>query len=598
MANIHEITLDVKKSGQTINEPIVIRTDDTDDVIRVHLKKDGQPYADATSATFYGTKQDLTIIANDPATVEGGVITYSIPKELANISGKIKDAYFMIDGKITTENFVITVFKTVDFKGESKDYIPGLNSLIDKWNSTSKEWNTKLNGLDDDIKNLSMSDMLKQKMDKALADAETDYMTTFNKSVDNLNSVVSELSNKEDIATDKGKELDTAIDKVNQSIADVNAWLDDVQKEIITANDDFTKEQQKSVSDEIDKLKDSITSTQKTADGLVNQLNDIDSNIKAIDVPDLNAKVDSAVTTANNAKENADALKDQLDLAAQNISGVRTNLLTNSNFSSGLDNWEVNLGNNADGKITLTTDSDGDTCVHITGTGVACGLYSVPISFNQNQVTTGSVMAKGTGTIYLIGLEGRPQSNFGTISTESYSKIGSTAQASSSTNHFAVYFNPVNGVVDVYIKFAKLEKGTTATDWCLNPTEIATDGSVQTAITNALDKANYSTTAEVDKKISTGVGQAKTYAEQSIKDIIGAAPATLDTIGELADAVTKNKDGVQAINEGITKKADKTELANYESKAEVISKTDYEAKKTAGTLENKFYVVIDDTEAS
>ena len=91
--------------------------------------------------------------------------------------------------------------------------------------------------------------MLKQKMDKALADAETDYMTTFNKSVDNLNSVVSELSNKEDIATDKGKELDTAIDKVNQSIADVSAWLDDVQKEIITANDDFTKEQQKSVSD-------------------------------------------------------------------------------------------------------------------------------------------------------------------------------------------------------------------------------------------------------------------------------------------------------------------------------------------------------------
>ena len=136
MANIHEITLDVKKSGQTINEPIVVRTDDTDDVIRVHLKKDGQPYTDATSATFYGTKQDLTIIANDPATVEGGVITYSIPKELANISGKIKDAYFMIDGKITTENFVITVFKTVDFKGESKDYIPGLNSLIDKWNST------------------------------------------------------------------------------------------------------------------------------------------------------------------------------------------------------------------------------------------------------------------------------------------------------------------------------------------------------------------------------------------------------------------------------------------------------------------------------
>jgi hypothetical protein len=39
MANIHEITLDVKKSGQTINEPIVIRTDDTDDVLKFMLKK-------------------------------------------------------------------------------------------------------------------------------------------------------------------------------------------------------------------------------------------------------------------------------------------------------------------------------------------------------------------------------------------------------------------------------------------------------------------------------------------------------------------------------------------------------------------------------
>jgi len=596
MANIHEITLDVKKSGQTINEPIVVRTDDTDDVIRVHVKQGGLPYSGMTSATFYGTKQDMTIIANDPATVNNDVITYSIPKELANISGKIKDAYFMIDGKITTENFVITVFKTVDFKGESKDYIPGLNSLIDKWNSTSKEWNTKLNGLDDDIKNLSMSDMLKQKMDKALADAETDYMTTFNKSVDNLNSVVSELSNKEDIATDKGKELDTAIDKVNQSIADVSAWLDDVQKEIITANDDFTKEQQKSVSDEIDKLKDSITSTQKIADGLVNQLNDIDSNIKAIDVPDLNAKVDSLDSQVKDTKNKYDALKAQLDLAAQNISGVRTNLLTNSNFSSGLDRWAVNEGTNVDCKAVVTTDSDGDACIHITGTGNMCGLYCTPVSFNQNQVTTGSVLAKGTGEFVVAGLENRPNSKFGTISTESYSKISSTMQAGSNTNNFVIYFNSVNGVLDVYIKFAKLEKGPTATDYSLNPLDIATDGSVQTSIKNAL--GNYSTTAEVDSKISTGVGQAKTYAEQSIKGIIGAAPTTLDTIAELADAVTKNKDGVQAINDGITKKADKTELANYESKAEMISKTDYEAKKTAGTLENKFYIVTDDTEAS
>jgi len=144
----------------------------------------------------------------------------------------------------------------------------------------------------------------------------------------------------------------------------------------------------------------------------------------------------------------------------------------------------------------------------------------------------------------------------------------------------------------------KLEKGPTATDYSLNPLGIATDGSVQTAITNALDKADYSTTADVDSKISTGVGQAKTYAEQSIKGIIGAAPATLDTIAELADAVTENKDGVQAINDGITKKADKTDVTALQNTVQAmitsISQADYDALVSAGTVDPKILYVIPD----
>jgi len=176
---------------------------------------------------------------------------------------------------------------------------------------------------------------------------------------------------------------------------------------------------------------------------------------------------------------------------------VGTNLITNSNFSSGLDNWyPFNC------KPVVTTDSDGDACIHITGTGNVAGIYRDTVPFNQNQVTTGSVMAKGIGTINCAALGFRQISNFGTISTESYSKIGSIAQANTDTNHFAVYFNPVNGVVDVYIKFAKLEKGSVATDWCPNPLDVATDGSVQTAIASALGKVatiNVISQADYDK---------------------------------------------------------------------------------------------------
>ncbi|WP_395538386.1 collagen-like triple helix repeat-containing protein [Lactiplantibacillus pentosus] len=155
-------------------------------------------------------------------------------------------------------------------------------------------------------------------------------------------------------------------------------------------------------------------------------------------------------------------------------SAVGTNLLTNSNFSSGLDHWAINRGTNSDCKAVVTTDSDGDTCVHITGTGDYCGLFCRPVSFNKNQVTTSSILVKGTGKCNLVGIAGRPTSNFGTVSTESYSKVGSIVQAASGGATFCVYFDTVNGVVDLYIKLAKLELGSHATDWCPNPSEILT----------------------------------------------------------------------------------------------------------------------------
>ena len=168
-------------------------------------------------------------------------------------------------------------------------------------------------------------------------------------------------------------------------------------------------------------------------------------------------------------------IKDGKAVDAVYQSGVKVygrNMITNSNFSSGLKYWTVNPGTNADCKAVVTTDSDGDTCVHITGTGGSCGVYRWPVSFDQNQVTTGSVLVKGTGKLNRAGLEYRPLSNFGTISTESYSKVGSTMQAGSITNVFTVYFTPDNGVLDVYIKFAKLEIGSHATPWSPAPEDI------------------------------------------------------------------------------------------------------------------------------
>ena len=196
---------------------------------------------------------------------------------------------------------------------------------------------------------------------------------------------------------------------------------------------------------------------------------------------DVNQQLDKKVNVSDMRKpandvvgiEEVSTLQTQVDNSA-----VGTNLLTNSNFSSGLDNFGINTGTNSDCKGVVTTDSDGDTCVHITGTGDYCGLYLKPVYFNQNRVTTGSTLVKGTGKCRLVGLAYQPASNFGTVSTESYSKVGSTVKATSGANTFCVFFDTVNGVVDIYIKFLKLENGSHATDWCPNPEDKADDSKV------------------------------------------------------------------------------------------------------------------------
>jgi len=109
---------------------------------------------------------------------------------------------------------------------------------------------------------------------------------------------------------------------------------------------------------------------------------------------------------------------------------------------------------------------------------------------------------------------------------------------------------------------------------------------------------NYAKSDDVKSWIATSANQTKEYAAESIKAIIGAAPETLDTIAELADAVTENKDGVQAINEGITKKADKTEVTALQNTVQTmitsISQEDYDALVSAGTVDPKIMYVIPD----
>jgi len=110
--------------------------------------------------------------------------------------------------------------------------------------------------------------------------------------------------------------------------------------------------------------------------------------------------------------------------------------------------------------------------------------------------------------------------------------------------------------------------------------------------------ASFSKSDDVKNWIATSANQTKEYAAESIKAIVGAAPETLDTIAELANAVGDNKTIIDALNAAITNKADKTDVTALHNTIQTmitsISQADYDALVSAGTVDPKIMYVIPD----
>ncbi len=539
--SLQPIVLDTDKTTPIYELPLKIRQGDTDDELQVTLGKSFEKYTDLSTVDveLIAKTPDQRLIKQAVTDKSGNTFKVKFPDEMYTNVGVFRNMYFKI-GDDSTSSVKLVVLQGIGSIKEAGSYIDDFETLV--------------------------------KEAESYVLALKDFANTGNSTIDKK---VTELTGKMQSFVDKSKEdLDAAK-------AAWNTFKSNSETAFTTAQDkrasDFNSQRSGFETDfnsqKIDfenRFKALLATLQGDYDDFKNLINK--------DVADFNTSLDSLDAQATDVKNKFDALKAQLDLATQNISGVRTNLLlkTYKPFSMTGNNtgnqsvWMYSLSRRLEKGTTLTLSFD------------AVSTAPAPFSILNAGWNGGTWMG------YINDIVGTTKKHYvATITLDGFSESGLNFR-----------FNFVPSTVTVTVSNMKLELGSNATDYSLNPQDIATDGSVQTAITNALDKADYSTTAEVDSKISTGVGQAKKYAEQSIKDIIGAAPDTLDTIAELANAVTENKDGVQAINDGITKKADKTELANYESKAEVISQTDYEAKKTAGTLEDKFYIVTDDTEAS
>ena len=83
----------------------------------------------------------------------------------------------------------------------------------------------------------------------------------------------------------------------------------------------------------------------------------------------------------------------------------------------------------------------------------------------------------------------------------------------------------------------------------------------------------------------------KTFVTTKINDLIGSAPGTLDTLGEIAEVINTNKDAITAINSAITNKADKTDVYTKAQSDASLSQlntkfTDYYTKNETTNLLN------------
>ena len=63
--------------------------------------------------------------------------------------------------------------------------------------------------------------------------------------------------------------------------------------------------------------------------------------------------------------------------------------------------------------------------------------------------------------------------------------------------------------------------------------------------------------ADAAGSANSALSSAKSYTDNKIADLIGTADETMDTLGELADAIAENEDVVEALNSAIANKVDK-----------------------------------------
>ncbi|WP_199250835.1 hypothetical protein, partial [Companilactobacillus bobalius] len=319
MTKIANISLDIRKNNTVDNEPIILRQGESDVIIEATISNGGDENLQINFATFVAKKPDGTIVSNDPANVNGNVISYPVSKHLTESVGKIQDAYFMINNQITTCGFDISIIPSVQLDDTSVNYISGLENINKFLKSTEADWLGRIQKMKSQIAGLNIPDEFKLLMDKALSDAKAQYQPAIDAAEENVESIAADLAAKKVDLENNSDELNVTITSIKAQVASVNSFLDNIQKQIIEANTSFTADQQAKVSQLISdvqkKLTDSIASMQTKFES---DSKDLKSQSDQV-IADLKSSSDTAIKDMQENQSTAMAKVNQ-DISNANIS--------------------------------------------------------------------------------------------------------------------------------------------------------------------------------------------------------------------------------------------------------------------------------------
>jgi hypothetical protein len=367
---------------------------------------------------------------------------------------------------------------------------------------------------------------ISEAVDKAMAKADTAKQNA-NTAVETGNQALTKAQAGIDTANSAADNANTAMSNSSTAINNAKSAMTDASSAVDSANSAMTKattalSTANSSSDIANAVKQQITDLK---DGSTMTIADLENGLALKLVKsDLDGYATQSWAT-DQIGATAEAINVNLTKVQKQVnnSAVGTNLLVGTSGTlktvTSVTDWSTNLPNITTNRIDLTNNT-----------------YTASVWLSP---------AKHDATVYI-----RIKATDGS----SYSNIaGSTVKAGTSGYSTLTYTVPSGSYLsDVWISFTsvqtdsttvsykemKLENGSVATPWCLNPTEQATQSYVSTTLEATATSLTANLESYTDTKSTNALNSAKLYADTQIKATADGLQTQVTSIKSTADKAT------------------------------------------------------------